>query len=385
MTTVLQDAVSQVANPQLETDDQPEEFSLSEARHIVGDFFTHNPWVYWTDFLLSWSVGVAMFGLVAEPQFVVTDPTWHWPVRIVCFVVSSLLYYRCTLFIHELMHIRASEFTAFRFVWNMLCGIPFLVPSFVYYTHIDHHRRKHYGTEEDGEYIPLANMPAWKILLYLSQVLIIPILAVVRFGLLTPLTWVSGTVRNWVHRHASSMIMDPMYIRPLPTRRTRWIMRTQEVFCFLWIWFLALRMTTSFGILFNEPMSTTFLLHAYLTGLFIVTINAIRTLGSHRWTNNGSQMTFVEQMLDSVDYPKNPLVSELWAPVGLRFHALHHIFPTMPYHALATAHHRLIRDLPPDSPYRRCNADSLAKVLGTLWRRARASGRVGVQESTVVQ
>jgi fatty acid desaturase len=119
--------------------------------------------------------------------------------------------------------------------------------------------------------------------------------------------------------------------------------------------------------------------------VFIMTINAIRTLGSHRWTNNGSQMTFVEQMLDSVDYPKNPLVSELWAPVGLRFHALHHIFPTMPYHALATAHHRLIRDLPPDSPYRRCNADSLAKVLGTLWRRARASGRVGVQGSIVVQ
>jgi fatty acid desaturase len=385
MTTVLQDAVSQVANPQLETDDQPEEFSLSEARRIVGDFFTPNPWVYWTDFLLSWSVGVAMFALVADPQFVVTDPTWHWPVRIVCFVVSSLLYYRCALFIHELMHIRANEFTAFRFVWNMLCGIPFLVPSFVYYTHIDHHRRKHYGTKEDGEYIPLANMPAWKILFYLSQVLIIPIFSVVRFGLLTPLTWVSGTVRNWVHRHASSMIMDPMYIRPLPTRRTRWIMRTQEVFCFLWIWFLALRMTTSFGIMFNEPMSTTFLLHAYLTGLFIVTINAIRTLGSHRWTNNGSQMTFVEQMLDSVDYPKNPLVSELWAPVGLRFHALHHIFPTMPYHALATAHHRLIRDLPPDSPYRRCNADSLVKVLGTLWRRARASGRVGVQGSIVVQ
>ncbi len=224
MTTVSQNAVSQVANPQLETDDQLGEFSLSEARRIVGDFFTPNPWIYWTDFLLSWSVGVATFALVATPGLVATDPTWHWPVRIVCFVVSSLLYYRCALFIHELMHIRASEFTAFRFVWNMLCGIPFLVPSFVYYTHIDHHRRKHYGTKEDGEYIPLASMSAWKIVFYMSQVLIIPILAVVRFGLLTPLTWVSGTVRNWVHRHASSMIMDPMYIRPLPTRRTRWLL-----------------------------------------------------------------------------------------------------------------------------------------------------------------
>jgi fatty acid desaturase len=80
-------------------------------------------------------------------------------------------------------------------------------------------------------------------------------------------------------------------------------------------------------------------------------------------------------MLDSVNFPKNPVVTGLWAPVGLRFHALHHIFPTMPYHALARAHRRLIRDLPADSPYRHCNADSLGAVLGALWRRARANGR----------
>ena len=72
------------------------------------------------------------------------------------------------------------------------------------------------------------------------------------------------------------------------------------------------------------------------TGVFIVAINALRTLGAHRWTHDGSrEMTFVEQMLDSVNYPHNPLIGGLWAPIGLRFHALHHIFPTMPYHALA--------------------------------------------------
>ena len=116
------------------------------------------------------------------------------------------------------MHIRADEFKAFRFVWNLLCGIPFLIPSFVYYTHIDHHRRKHYGTKEDGEYIPLATMPTWQILFYLSQIFVIPIVAIVRWGLLTPLTWVSPRIRDWVHQHASSMIMDPKYIRPLPTQ-----------------------------------------------------------------------------------------------------------------------------------------------------------------------
>ncbi len=350
------------------------EFSLAEARRIVGDFFRPNPWIYWTDFLVSWTLGVACFTLVRFPDLLTSNAAWHWPISIAAFVASALLYYRCSLFIHELVHIRADEFKAFRFVWNLLCGIPFLIPSFVYYTHIDHHRRKHYGTKEDGEYIPLATMPTWQILLYLSQVFVIPIAAIVRWGLLTPLTWVSPPVRDWVHQHASSMIMDPKYIRPLPTRKVLRMIRVQEFCCFAFIWALAARMTVSYGILFDKPLSPMFLVQAYLTGVFIVGINALRTLGAHRWTHDGSrEMTFVEQMLDSVNYPYHPLIGGLWAPIGLRFHALHHIFPTMPYHALATAHKRLMRELPADSPYRRTEARSLTEVITTLWRRAKAN------------
>jgi fatty acid desaturase len=84
-------------------------------------------------------------------------------------------------------------------------------------------------------------------------------------------------------------------------------------------------------------------------------------------------MTFVEQMVDSVNYPHNPLLGGLWAPVGLRFHALHHIFPTMPYHALAEAHRRLMRELPADSPYRLTEGKSLTSEIVSLWRRAKSS------------
>jgi fatty acid desaturase len=80
-------------------------------------------------------------------------------------------------------------------------------------------------------------------------------------------------------------------------------------------------------------------------------------------------------MLDSVNYPKHPLLGALWAPVGLRFHALHHIFPTMPYHALAKAHQRLSAELPTESPYHKCSADSLPHEIALLWRRAKASSR----------
>jgi fatty acid desaturase len=40
-------------------------------------------------------------------------------------------------------------------------------------------------------------------------------------------------------------------------------------------------------------------------------------------------MSFAEQYLDSVNIPGNPVLTPLWAPVGLRYHATHHLFPTM--------------------------------------------------------
>ncbi|RIK88344.1 MAG: fatty acid desaturase [Planctomycetota bacterium] len=335
--------------------------------------FRPNPWIYWFDFLASWSLGVVCFALVSRPGAVTADAAWHWPLRVLFFLASSLLYYRCALFIHELVHIPANQFRAFRIAWNLLCGIPFLIPSSVYYTHIDHHRRKHYGTRDDGEYIPLSSMPAWQILFYLSQCLVIPVLAVLRWGVFTPLTWVSRRFRDWVHQHASSMVMDPKYIRPLPTKRALRLIRVQEALCFLFVWAVAGRMTLHYGLIFEEPLSPWFLLQVYLTGVFIVTVNALRTLGAHRWTSQGGEMTFVEQMVDSVNYPRCPLVAGLWAPVGLRFHALHHIFPTMPYHALAEAHRRLMQQLPADSPYRLTEARSLRAEIAALWRRARAS------------
>ena len=351
------------------------EFSLSEARTIVGEFFNPNPWVYWSDFLASWSIGIACFSLVRFPERITSNAAWHVPVMCALFLISALLFYRMALFIHELVHIRANEFTAFRFVWNLLCGIPFLIPSFVYYTHLDHHRRKHYGTKEDGEYIPLARLPAREFLLYLGQILVIPPLAIVRFGLLTPLTWFSPRLRDWVHKHASSMIMDPTYIRPLPTPRVLRTIRLQEVGCMLVIWFIGFRLLFSFGLVFDEPLHWSFLVQIYLTGTFIIAINALRTLGAHRWTNDGGEMNFVDQMLDSINYPHNPVIGPLWAPVGLRFHALHHIFPTMPYHALPEAHRRLMAKLPVDSPYRRTEARSLTEVIWQLWKRARANSR----------
>ncbi len=75
-------------------------------------------------------------------------------------------------------------------------------------------------------------------------------------------------------------------------------------------------------------------------------------------------------------------------PVGLRYHALHHLFPFLPYHNLGKAHARLIARLPAGSPYHAVNCHSYFVAVAisgtapaerhrrtsaiTLWRQRKA-------------
>ena len=98
---------------------------------------------------------------------------------------------------------------------------------------------------------------------------------------------------------------------------------------------------------------------------------------------DGSEMSFEEQLLDSVNYPHHSWISELWGPVGTRFHALHHLFPRLPYHNLSKAHERLIEGLPPESPYHRTVAPSLTSEIVALWRRAKERKRPSKDDSAL--
>lgn len=342
--------------------------SLSDARKIVGDLFTPKPWVYWTDFCVTWVVAMAAFRQVRQVEL------FSWQ-QIACFLISSLLFYRLAMFIHELVHLRNGTMNGFRFAWNLLVGIPFLMPSFVYYTHLDHHRRKHYGTEHDGEYLSLEHGGRWQIIAFLLSPLIVPPLAVFRFLVLTPLTWISPAIRNWAHQHASSMVIDPTYIRPLPTREAMRTIRIQETLCFLWCLGIAI------GALTVGQWPYPLILHGYLTGVFILTINAIRTLGAHRWTNAEGEMTFLEQLLDTVNYPHRVWITGIWGPVGTRYHALHHLFPSLPYHAMPEAHRRLVSQLPADHLYQRTNETSLVRAIANLWQRATEAEKAQAADS----
>jgi fatty acid desaturase len=351
------------------TASQPSSFSLTEARSIVRDLFSANERMYWTDFLVTIFLGYLCFALTRFTFFLPIESFGtKLLIAVIPFSIQCAAFYRAVMFVHEIVHMPDKHLRAFRVTWNLLCGIPFFVPSFTYYAHLDHHRRKSFGTAHDGEYLPLASMsPLW-ILFYLSQCLWLPPLGVIRFGIITPLTWLSPAFRRFIHQRASSLVIDPMYIRPLPTKTALRYIRLQELGCFLNL--VAIALVCIFVI---KRWPIPFVTQCYLTGVVLMLMNCLRTLASHRWTSDGEEGTFVDQMLDSVTMDNDSPLAILINPVGLRYHATHHLFPSMPYHNMRAAHKRLLEKLPADSPYRRTVAKSIWPVIAQLWATAAQS------------
>lgn len=350
-------------------------FSFVQARSLIGDLSRPNPVIYWCDFLSSIAAGhLAVHAIYFLPKWY-PESAWLPYAVVAAYVATIVLYMRALMFIHELVHLPKEGFRGFRIAWNALCGIFFFVPSFLYYPHVDHHRRKHYGTDHDGEYLALSHHGPWMIVGFIAQALIIPLIGLGRFLLVSPICWLFPKLRPLVHRHASTMVVDPFYERTDASPKLMRIVLMQEALCFAWaVWFLIRG-----GVMRGEWIDP-FWGIAYAVGVGVLIVNEVRTLGAHRWTNRGGEMTFEAQLLDSVNYPNRPWITELWGPIGTRYHALHHLFPRIPYHNLGEAHRRLTEGLPADSVYHHTSAESLTEEIVSLWRRA-SSASSGPNES----
>ena len=110
----------------------------------------------------------------------------------------------------------------------------------------------------------------------------------------------------------------------------------------------------------------------------------MRTLAAHRYDRESGELSMTEQLLDSCTIePTDRSVGgaanrvadagrALIAPLGLRYHALHHWIPSLPYHRLGRTHRLLVATLRGDAPYRATIARGLAPALRDLLRRSRA-------------
>lgn len=325
---------------------------LRAAVDLTRDIASARASIYWPDMLVSATLGYA--GLVGA----IVLPGALAPV--VCAMVAVLALYRALLFIHELTHIHKNALPGFRFAWNVVVGMPMLTPSFMYESvHTLHHARTRYGTADDPEYLPLALMKPWSLPVFVVVALLLPVGLLLRSAVLVPLGAVIPPLRRIVWERLSSLSINPDFRRRPPEGDFARMVLWQEAGCLVWSW-LILGWSATHG---WRPLAIGI---AVLS--MVALLNQVRTLVAHLWENDGEAMTVTGQFLDSVNVPPPGWLAEVWAPVGLRYHALHHLLPSVPYHSLAEAHRRLRSHLGADSTYPVASHPGLAPLVGRLVR-----------------
>jgi fatty acid desaturase len=325
---------------------------LRAAVELTRDLASARPAIYWTDMLLSAALGYgALAATIMAPS---------WPLALICGVVAALALYRALLFIHELTHIHRDALPGFRFGWNVMVGIPLLMPSFMYEgVHTLHHARTRYGTAEDPEYLPLALMKPWSLPVFLVTSLLLPPALLVRSAVLVPLGAILPPVRRFVWERLSSLSINPAFRRRPPEGGFARMVFWQELGASVWALSL-LAASLAWG---WRP-----LLIALAVVSLAAVLNQLRTLVAHLWENEGEVMSVTAQYLDTVNVPPPGPIPALWAPVGLRYHALHHLLPSMPYHSLAEAHRRLHAHLGVEGTYVKANHAGLLPLVGRIAR-----------------
>jgi fatty acid desaturase len=325
---------------------------LRVAAELTRDINTARPGIYWPDMLLSAAVGyAALAGAILIGNL---------PLAIACGVIAVAALYRALLFIHELTHLHRNALPGFRLAWNILVGIPLLTPSLMYENvHTLHHARTRYGTADDPEYLPLALMKPWSLPLFILVALLAPLAFLFRSAVLVPLGLIIPPLRKLVWERFSALAINPGFRRrPAEGAFVRQVI-WQELGASVW----AIAVLASPFFIGWRPL---LIAVAIVSGVAV--LNQLRTLVAHLWGNEGEPMSVTAQYLDSVNVPPPAPLAALWAPVGLRYHALHHLLPSLPYHALGEAHRRLAARLGAESTYARANYPGMGTLIARIAR-----------------
>jgi len=337
------------------------------AHALVADLHAPNPVIFWADMMASAALGWSAFALT-----VAMAGSFSLPM-LAAAAIASLALYRGVCFTHELAHLRRRALPGFETTWNLLFGVPLLLPSFTYLgVHQSHHSLSTYGTKDDPEYLPFASSRRLMIAFGLQSSLLLPFLMLLRFVVLSPIALVWPAMHRWLEVHASSFAMNPEYRRMVAPDTASKMRRWEAVI--VACWGLALLLVYR-GVL---PSRTLIVWIVIMVAVSL--LNTLRVLGAHEYETDGAARSREGQLRDSIDTPGG-WWTEAWAPVGLRYHALHHYFPGIPYHNLGYAYRRLVRRLPAASVYRESTSPSLRRSLRALYMKAKR--RAGLARSTV--
>jgi fatty acid desaturase len=327
-----------IQNPLVLADMQTSDLELSKYANLIKEFNQPNSLIFWSDFIFSTLVtNTCIVAAVKFQNFSIA--------QLACIFIGCLFMFRSFVFVHEAFHLR-KRLPSFSIGYNILFGFLHKLPLYFYYPHRDHHSAKTYGTLGDPEYDTVSDKPAASLLLGFVTMALFPVFLTVRFGFVPALLpFIGKRGRDWVFRNASTLVMNLNYQRSEPTPQERRDWYLQDAGCFIYN-------SVFFALMAAQILPWKLFWVWFIVTWLTYTLNFYRVLVSHSYLSGFKPTSQKQQVLDSWTITGPAVLNEWWCPVGLRYHALHHMYPSIPYHNMGKAHRKLLKALPSDHPYR---------------------------------
>lgn len=299
-------------------------------------YFAVRPVTFYTDLVVT--------GLIAwSALFLIQVDSVPLIAKLILAFISYSAFYRGLAFIHEVVHFN-KKIPGLRIMYNLIFGFANRIPFFIHDPHRYHHLPNTFGTIDDPEYAYLKGSGTKTLLKPFLVGILSPFLLILRFGILPLISW--SFPMKWrisLYQRASTIVVNPKYLRPLPSDQDFKQARFEETMCAFY--FVAQVILVQMNIISLEVVYTWFSL--MMIGAFV---NVWRARIAHRYDNAGGALSPLAQLRDSVTVERRGL-SFLWAPAGLQYHSLHHLAPQIPYHNLHAAHKSLRAKLDEQHPY----------------------------------
>lgn len=326
-----------LVNPHLtRQEEETSSLGLKELTPQMHSFYKVNPLIYWADFLSTVFLGNIFLYSASKESLLSLE-------QIIYIILSSFFLFRATVFIHENFHF-GNKIRGFSLCYNLFHGFLHKLPSYCYKPHVYHHSVKTYGTIKDPEYDLIIDRPVFTLFIPFFSMAFLPIFSFIRYGI-TPiiLPFISSRGRDWVYSHISTLVMNLKFKRNKPSQKEKSEWWIQDFMCF--IYNLAIILLILFG-----GLPSNILIVWFFVMYIVYLLNFYRVVTSHTYLTRFNKTNFKQQILDSSTVIFMP-ISFILYPLGLQYHALHHMYPNIPYHNLNKAHKFLCNILPSNHPY----------------------------------
>lgn len=282
-------------------------------------------------------------------------------MSVLYFVLAYVGFFRGHAFIHEVVHFR-KKIKGLGPLYNVLFGYPNRAPYYIHEPHQFHHLPTTFATAKDPEYMVLAGKGRFFFFLPILTTPFVPLVLLLRFGVLPLVSWAFPvTARTWLYNRLSTLVVNPGYFRDIRHSNDLKVALREDSLCALFfLGWVALAYT---GVL-----NVTFFISLYAVIVATTLVNIYRARVAHHYDNHSGERLSPYGILRDSTCVEGSVLDIFWAPIGLKYHSMHHLAPTIPYHNLARAHYFLKAQLTQDHPYNQTIVANVALGLRQFWR-----------------